>query len=432
MYHKKERKDGNVLFLFRSATQKQRKLKEYLRPAPSIIIVNKIGMVSVMKKILFTGGGSAGHVVPNVALIEELLSEGNVDVCYMGTDGIEKGIVAEWKIPYYTISCPKLIRGGGFAGFKQNARIPVEFHRAVKAAEDGLKQFQPDVVFSKGGYVSLPVIFAARKLKIPCYAHESDFSAGLANRLAARKCECVFTSFPETASTLPHGKYSGAPLRRSLFTATRAEARRKLDVPFNSKVVLIFGGGSGSAVINEAVRKHLKLLTERYYILHVCGKGNTVKTNLPNYAQFEFVADMGSLYASADLIISRSGAGTVFEILAMKKPALFIPLEGQTRGDQWENAEYFRRKGLCRILPQKELNRLPDEIEKAFADEALKEKLRESNFARGNENILRELRAALKMRKAPQKTDNAAPQKLSPTSEIRTPKNPQTRGDNLP
>ena len=352
-----------------------------------------------MNKILFTGGGSAGHVIPNVALIEELLSEGKTDVCYIGTEGIEKSIIAEWKIPYHTITCPKLIRGGGWSGFTQNLRIPAAFHRAVKEAEDGLKKYKPDLVFSKGGYVSLPVVFAARKLKIPCFSHESDFSAGLANRLLARKCERVFTSFPETANTLPHGKYSGAPLRRSLFTPTRAESRRKLDIPFNAQVLLIFGGGSGSTAINTAVRKHLKTLTEKYYVLHVCGKGNMVKTNLKNYRQLEFVADMGILYACADLILARSGAGTVFEVLALKKPALFIPLEGQTRGDQWENAEYFRRKGLCRILPQKDLHKLPLAIEQTLADDGLKNKLQESNFGSGNANILRELRTALRTQK---------------------------------
>ena len=348
-----------------------------------------------MKKILFTGGGSAGHVIPNIALIEELLSEGKTDVCYMATDGIEKKIVAEWKIPYYTIHCPKLIRGGGFSAFKKNLQIPIALHRAVKEAEEGLKKCKPDLVFSKGGYVALPGILAARNLKIPCYAHESDFSAGLTNRLTARKCKAVFTSFPETATTLPNGKYSGAPLRRSLCHYTRAEARKALDISFRSKVILIFGGGSGSSTINAAVRKHLKALTENYVILHVCGKGNAIETNVKNYRQFEFVADMAMLYACADLIVARSGAGTVFEVLALKKPALFIPLEGQTRGDQWENAEYFRRKGLCRILPQSDVDKLPKAIEKALADEDMRAKLQENNFLCGNENILRALRAEL-------------------------------------
>lgn len=349
-----------------------------------------------MKKILFTGGGSAGHVIPNIALIEEILSSGEADVCYMGTDGIEKRLISEWKIPYFQIECPKLIRGGGWANLKRNLRIPAEFFRARKKAIEGLRTFQPDLVFSKGGYVALPVVAAAKKLKIPCFAHESDYSVGLANRLSARKCKYVFTSFPETAEKIPHGKYSGAPLRRSVLNASRAEARKKFSIPFTEKVLLVFGGGSGSAAINEALRKNLKTLTESYTILHVCGRGNLVQCNMEKYRQFEFISDMGMAYACADLVISRSGSGTVFEILALKKPALFIPLEGQTRGDQAENAAYFERKGLCRVLKQSELSSLPSAIERTFADEALRERLSKTDFGRGNENILKELRKALR------------------------------------
>ena len=348
-----------------------------------------------MKKVLFTGGGSAGHVVPNIALIEELLSSGDVDVCYMGTDGIEKRLIAEWKIPYFEIACPKFVRGMSLTNVKRNLRIPLEFYRAKKQALEGLKTFQPDLVFSKGGYVALPVIAAARKLKIPCLVHESDFSAGLANRLSAWKCQYVFTSFPETAKKLPHGKYSGAPLRRSILYATRAEARRRFGIDFHEKVLLIFGGGSGSAAINESVRKNLKKLTENYTVLHVCGKGNVVECNMERYKQFEFIADMGMAYACADLVISRAGSGTVFEILALKKPALFIPLEGATRGDQLENAAYFARRGLCHVLRQSELSSLPQAIELTISDENMKARLKETNFTCGNENILREIRRIL-------------------------------------
>ena len=348
-----------------------------------------------MKKILFTGGGSAGHVMPNIALIEEILSLGKADVCYIGSSGIEKSIVSEWKLPFYEITCPKLVRGGGFAGLKKNLGIPAAFFRAVKQAEQGLKTFQPDVVFSKGGFVSLPVVFAAKRLKIPCFAHESDFSAGLANRLSAGKCRRIFTSFPETAKKFRRGVYTGAPIRRAVFSSTRAEARRNLDIGFHERVVLIFGGGSGSELINQAVRRHLKTLTKRYVILHVCGKGNVVQNSLQNYRQFEFVKDMGAFYAAADLVVSRAGAGAVFEILALKKPALFVPLEGQTRGDQLQNAEYFAKRGLCRILRQESLSHLPEAIENTEQDEKLKQRLKESEFQRGNERILQELFGAL-------------------------------------
>ena len=348
-----------------------------------------------MKKILFTGGGSAGHVIPNLALIEELLSEGETDVSYMGTSGIEKRLIEEWDIPFYEIECPKLIRGRSWNAFKRNLHIPTEFHRAKKQALDALQDIKPDVVFSKGGYVALPVVWAAHKLRIPCFSHESDYTPGLANRLLARKCKYVFTSFPETAKRIPHGKYSGAPLRRSIFNATRAEARKRLGIPFTAKVLLVFGGGSGSAAINEAVRTHLKALTEQYFILHVCGKGNLVESNVKNYRQFEFVADMGIAYACADLVLARAGAGTIFELLALKKPSLLVPLEGQTRGDQAENAAYFQQKGLCRVLKQNLLFTLPQAVDEAFLNEEMKARLQTSDFCQGNENILRALKKAL-------------------------------------
>ncbi len=343
-----------------------------------------------MKKILFTGGGSAGHVIPNIALMEEILSKGDVDVCYMGTDGIEKRLVQEWNIPFYQIECPKLVRGS-LRAWKDNIKIPAKFLRAEKQALEGLQIFQPDVVFSKGGYVALPVVFAARKLNIPCFAHESDFSAGLANKLSAGKCRYLFTSFPETAKRVRHGKYSGAPLRRSILNATKAESRKKFNIPFSAKVLLVFGGGSGSAVINEAVRKYIKILTEKYIVLHVCGKNNVVENNLENYRQFEFITDMGAAYACADVIVSRAGAGTVFEILALKKPAVFIPLEGATRGDQIENAAYFTDRKLCKTLRQNQLDLLPKAIDEAYQDERMKAMLLECGYGCGNELILREL-----------------------------------------
>ena len=348
-----------------------------------------------MQKILFTGGGSAGHVVPNIALIEQLLSTGDTDVCYIGSNGIEKSIVAEWNIPYYTIDCPKLIRGGGFHGLKQNLKIPFAFYRAYKQAKKGLRAFQPDAVFSKGGYVALPVMFAAKKLKIPCFAHESDFSPGLANKLSARACEKIFTSFPETAKNFRRGAYSGAPVKRAIFSATKAESRKEFGIDFKKTVILVFGGGSGSKIINDTLRKNVKTLTEKYVILHVCGKGNKVESNVKNYYQFEFIKDMGSAYACADLVVARAGAGTVFETLALKKRALFIPLEGQTRGDQKENAEYFAKKGLCRILPQSQIERLPSAIETTLLDEGLKGRLENSSFPPANDFILRELKRAI-------------------------------------
>ncbi len=348
-----------------------------------------------MKKILFTGGGSAGHVLPNIALIEEILSRGDVDLAYMGTSGMEKSLIAPIKIPYYTVECPKFIRGGGLNAFKNNVQIPLALHRAIREAETGLRLLKPDVVFSKGGYVALPVVFAAKRLHIPCIAHESDYTAGLANKLSAGKCKYVFTSFPETAQNIRRGKYGGAPIRRTILSANRNEARAAWKISEDSKVLLVFGGGSGSKAINDAIRKNLKALTEKYLVLHVCGKGNMVENNLKNYRQFEFIADMGMAYACADVVLSRAGAGTLFELIALKKPSLVVPLEGATRGDQWENAKYFNRRGLCQILPQKNLHQLVKRVDELFQDSNLKANLKEGAFSAGNARILGELYAEL-------------------------------------
>lgn len=348
-----------------------------------------------MKKILFTGGGSAGHVVPNLAIIQELQQTGDIDVCYMGTNGIEKDLISKHKIPFLTIDCPKLVRGMSLSNLKSNLKIPFAFRRAQKQATEGLKIFQPDLVFSKGGYVALPVVFAAHKLGIPCLAHESDFSPGLANRLSARKCEYVLTSFPETAKKILHGKYVGAPVRKELFQISRQKARQHFQIQNTEKVLLIFGGGRGSTAINTGVRKHLKTLTKKYTLLHVCGKGNLLACNFPKYRQFEFIADMGTAYACADLVISRAGSGAIFEILALKKRAILVPLEGATRGDQKENAAYFKKRGLCHVLYQNELDRLPQAIEEALHDEAVYTRLQASSFLSENEQILREIRNIL-------------------------------------
>ncbi len=342
-----------------------------------------------MKKILFTGGGSAGHVVPNIALIEAVRDE--ADVCYMGTDGPEKGLIVPLKIPYWEISCPKFIRSFSF----RNLKIPAEFLRAEKKALEGLKAFRPDVVFSKGGYVALPVVFAAKKLKIPCLTHESDLSPGLANRLMAKKCRYLLTSFPETADKFKNGKYCGSPLRKQLFEGRRAEALKKYGLPAGRKTLLVFGGGSGSRAINDALRKNVSRLCKKYNVLHLCGKGNAVESNIPHYVQKEFETDMASAYAAADLVVSRAGSNTIFEILALKKPAILIPLEGQTRGDQAQNAAYFQQKHLCRVLKQSEADFLPEAIEDALTDTELISALAVSDFSSGNANILHEIRRFL-------------------------------------
>ncbi len=346
-----------------------------------------------MKKILFTGGGSAGHVQPNIAIMEDLIKNGEAELCYMGSDGIEKKLVAPLKIPYFIIDPPKLKRSVCFS----NLKIPFAFKKAVQKASEGLRAFQPSLVFSKGGFVSLPVVVAAHKMGIPCLTHESDLSAGLANKLMARRCEKILTSFPETADKFKNGKFVGSPLRSSLFGRDRAAARKKYGfLEFSErKTLLVFGGGSGSRKLNEALFQALPVLSKSYDILHLCGAGNGMFCKYKGYVQKEFETDMGSAYAACDLVVSRAGSNTAFEILALKKPALFVPLGKESRGDQAENAAYFEKKGLARVLPENKLSCLAEEIAKTLADERMQERIALSDFSGGNGRILREIRRYL-------------------------------------
>jgi UDP-N-acetylglucosamine--N-acetylmuramyl-(pentapeptide) pyrophosphoryl-undecaprenol N-acetylglucosamine transferase len=206
----------------------------------------------------------------------------------------------------------------------------------------------------------------------------------------------VLTSFPETAKKLHNGKFCGPPVRSELFAHSRSAAKRDLCEETSRKVVLVFGGGSGSEKLNEAVRKIAPKICKRYYLLHICGRGKVIDCRLSHYKQMEFITDMGAAYACADLVISRAGAGTVFELLALKKPAILVPLEGQTRGDQRENAEYFAKKGVCRVLKESELTTLYEQIEETMADEGMKRRLAVLSYPTGNENALFEIRRAAK------------------------------------
>ena len=337
-----------------------------------------------MKKIVFTGGGSAGHVMPNIALMEEL--QDRYDLCYIGSDGVEKRIVAPLKIPYGQIACPKFVRGFSLRNFS----IPLALRRAVKEAEEKLAAIRPDLVFSKGGYVALPVVFAAKRLKIPCLTHESDLTLGLANRLMAGRCAFVLTSFPETAESVINGRYTGSPLRRSVFGSDAGMARAKYGFASRHKpVLLVLGGGSGSAAINAALRKDLFSLCKKYYILHLCGRGNAVESNAAGYMQREFEEDMGAAYACADAVVARAGSNTVFETLALKKPALFIPLQNaRTRGDQVKNARYFEERGMCRVLPERNLDNLEAAIDGLMQDSALRKNLKNCDVESGNERFV--------------------------------------------
>ena len=345
-----------------------------------------------MKKILFCGGGSAGHVIPNIALIEQLKE---YEIYYMGTDGIEENICKLNKIDFYKFDAVKLVRGKLLC----NLTIPFKLIKSIKQAGKILDKIKPDLLFCKGGYVCIPPAIAAKKRKIPILAHESDIEAGLANKLIARKCEKMLTAFPSTAKKFKNGKFAGTPMRQNLFGRDKNEANNSLGLDLSRPTIIVFGGGSGSKIINENIRKIAFELCKKVNILHLCGKGNKVDTNINGYKQIEFAEDMGKVYACADYAVARCGSNSAFELIALKIPTLFIPLENKSsRGDQVKNAEYFYSEGLCRVLKERDLSPeiLKKNIEDLMCDDKIKTALEKSNFKCGNDAIKREVERTLR------------------------------------
>lgn len=344
-----------------------------------------------MKKIMFCGGGSAGHVIPNIALIERL--KDNYDITYIGTCGIESGICNDFGVKIYRFDGVKLVRGKILC----NLAIPFKLYKSVRQCGLILKNVKPDLLFCKGGYASLPPALAASKLGIPVLAHESDLTAGIANKIIASKSEKVLTTFPSTAKHFRNGVCTGSPMREILFNRDKISARAKFGLDVRP-TVLLFGGGSGSKIINDSLRAIILRLCKQFNVLHVCGKGNAIESNIYGYRQIEFSDDMGEVYACADYAVARCGSNSAHELIALKIPTLFIPLDnGASRGDQVKNARYFESAGLCRVLSEKELNpqTLYDGITGLATDEKLKTALQNNSLKCGNENIIKEIELIL-------------------------------------
>ena len=341
-----------------------------------------------MKYLLFTGGGSAGHVTPNLAVMQEL--RGKCRLAYMGTSGIERSLVSAFGCPYYCVECPKLVRSLS----PKNLTLPFALRAAQKNALRILEREKPDLVFAKGGYASYPAVWAAAKMHVPVLTHESDLTPGLCTRMVARRCIHVLTSFPETAGLFKNGVCVGSPIRREIFGRERAAARRRYGFDDDMPVLLVLGGGSGSRALNEAVEAHLAELLPRFHILQLCGKGNAGKAPA-GCVRLEFERDMGSAYACADIVLSRAGSNTIFELLALKKPALLVPLEHCSRGDQLKNARYFEEKGLCAVLPEKKLGELPAALLRLYGSATVRDALSAYASGNGTERILQEIQAAV-------------------------------------
>ena len=323
-----------------------------------------------MKRIILTGGGTAGHVTPNLALLPGL-KEAGFDIRYIGSyEGIEKELVRQAGISYDGISSGKLRR---YFDLK-NLTDPFRVIKGFFEADALLKKHKPDVIFSKGGFVSVPVVLAAKKRRIPAVLNESDMTPGLANRLCLPGASFICCNFPETLDCLPKEKavLTGCPIREELLTGDRLTGLKMTGFSASRPVLLIIGGSSGSVKVNEAVRSILPRLLDTFQVVHLCGKGNLDHTldHLANYVQYEYMNEpLRHLFAAADLVISRAGANAICELLALRKPALLIPLStAASRGDQILNARSFKKQGFSEVLEEEEMtsDRLYQDVLKLY------------------------------------------------------------------
>ena len=325
-----------------------------------------------MKKIILTGGGTAGHVTPNLALLP-LLKERGYEVRYIGSyTGIEKTLVEQAGIPYDGISSGKLRRYFDWKNFTDPFRVLKGYGEARKL----LKKYQPEIVFSKGGFVAVPVVMAAKHLHIPVIIHESDMTPGLANKLAIPSATRVCCNFSETMKYLPADKaiHTGCPIRAELLEGSKAAGQKLTGFTDEKPVLMIIGGSLGAVAVNNAVRAALPQLLDQFQVVHLCGKNNLDESlqGTPGYVQYEYMGEpLKDLFALADIVISRAGANAICELLALKKPNLLIPLgSAASRGDQILNAESYFKKGYSMLLPQDELTveRLVQDVQTLYAN----------------------------------------------------------------
>ncbi len=344
-----------------------------------------------MIKIVLTGGGTAGHVMPNVALLEYL---GNFEVHYIGSfNGIEQKIMSSYpNVTYHGIHTGKLRRYLSIENVKDFFR----FRKGISDSKKLLKKLKPDIIFSKGGYVAVPVAIAAKKLKIPLITHESDQTPGLANKLITNSAVKVLTTFPETAGMIKGGKgmFSGAPIRSVLFSGDRKKGLDYLGFNGDKPVLLIMGGSKGSRVINEALYGALDKICEKFDVAHICGDSNTVSNpDFPaNYRQFAFISkELPDVLAATDYVITRGGSNSIHEFRALKIPMLIIPLSrAASRGDQILNAESFESRGIALNLAEEDLS--PESLYEKVLEmvekrDDLKKNLNSEAFLNGTDTV---------------------------------------------
>ena len=345
-----------------------------------------------MKTIVLTGGGTAGHVNPNIALMPSLKEQG-FDIHYLGTaGGMERGMIQDIdNVTYHIIRSGKLRRYFSLQNFSDPFKVIGGYFDAKKI----LKKVKPSVVFSKGGFVSVPVVLAAKSLKIPTILHESDYTPGLANKILLTRSDKILVTFEDTLKYIKNnGIFTGTPIRKELYSGNKNIANELFKT--NKPVLLCTGGSQGAQALNNALRQNLDKLLKRYNIIHLCGKNNLDSSlnSLEGYYQLEFAtSQMRDFLAASDIILSRAGANSVFEFLALNKPALLIPLPSSTsRGDQVLNSQYFANRGYSMVLDQENISQLVKNIDELYQNrEKLQNAMKQAKNADGTAAVLTQL-----------------------------------------
>lgn len=352
-----------------------------------------------MKRIVLTGGGTAGHVSPNQALIPPLLEEG-WEIHYIGTKaGIERTLIEPMQgVTYHAVSSGKLRRYFDLKNFTDPFRVLAGMAQSFRL----IHRLKPSVVFSKGGFVSVPVVVGAALCCVPVVMHESDITPGLANKLCKPFARAVCTTFPECAKLLgKKGVQTGTPLRAQIFSGDRARGLALAGFDGSKPVLMMIGGSLGAQTVNATLRACLPVLTKKYDVLHVCGKGNldAALQNTPGYRQFEYLqAELPDAFACADIVLSRAGSNSLSELMALRKPALLIPYHSG-RGDQLLNANSLKARGLAHVMLQADMNEtsLPAAIDALWEDRALlSQRLSALDDADGTQAVLAQIHAHMK------------------------------------
>ncbi len=344
-----------------------------------------------LKTIVLTGGGTAGHVTPNLALIPELEKAG-YNVIYIGTEnGMERALVEKTGVEYHYVSTGKLRRYMSKDNFTDMFKVV----KGIAEAKKLIKRLKPDIVFSKGGFVAVPVVLGAKFNGVPVIAHESDMTPGLANKIAMPFAKKVCTTFPETVKYIgKKGIHTGTPIRKELFEGSAEKGRELCGFDKQKPIIMMMGGSLGSQKINKVLRYILPEITKNYYLVHICGKGNIDKSiNIKGYKQFEYLTEeLPHVLSCADMVISRAGSNSISEFLALKKPALLIPLSAKaSRGDQILNAQSFEKQGYSLVLKEEDMT--PESLLKSVNDlylskDRLIKAMEKSPASNGVENVM--------------------------------------------